>query len=286
MSIGSWRERDWRIEEIGAGVVSILEGGISNTSVSGRGKYRPIRRYTLSSPSTKAAISLPVPRIHKTQISAMTHQKSALLLFILIGMLASCKKEKEDDFAPIGSHATLPISMFSHLEPGNYWIYERRQVDSMDVPLNTIVDIDSLFVTGDTLLNGLTYAVISKARNGILSPQKQCWRDSADRIVTAAHEIIFCSATFNQVIYTQDQGILRTDYSVSSAMVPLSVPAGDFSAFVMLGQCTSIGSYPVVPEWKYPRTYWAYGVGRMKWHEHYMSSPLGYRYELLRYHVE
>ena len=216
----------------------------------------------------------------------MSHHARALLLIMLIATLASCKKEKEDDFTPSASRATLPISMFSYLVPGNYWVYERRQVDSLDVPMTANVYIDSLFVTGDTLLNGITYAVIREARNGILTQVNRLWRDSADCIVSPEHAIIFCSATFNQVIYTHTQPFLQTDYSVSSAMVPLSVPAGDFSAFVFLGEWTSFDPYPVIPEWKYPRAYWAYGVGRLKWYVHYMVSPIAFRHELIRYHIE
>lgn len=216
----------------------------------------------------------------------MTHRARTVLLLLALITFAACKKEKELDYAPGASSATLDIAMFSQLAIGNYWVYERRQVDSLDVPIDGNVRIDSLFVTGDTVLNGLTYAVIREARNGAIVPLQRLWRDSADCIVTPDHEIVFCSATFNQVIYTLLQPpILQTDFSVSSAMVPLSVPAGAFSAFVMSGEMTSIPPFPDLPEWKHPRSYWAYGVGRLGWSMAFSSSPIAFRYELLRYHI-
>ncbi|MEO7080443.1 MAG: hypothetical protein ABIY71_02910, partial [Flavobacteriales bacterium] len=90
----------------------------------------------------------------------------------------------------------------------------------------------------------------------------------------------------NQVIYTHTQPFIQTAYSVSSAMVPLSVPAGDFSAFVMFGKWTSFDPYPVIAEWKSSREFWAYGVGRLKWYVNYMVSPMAFRHELIRYHIQ
>lgn len=221
-----------------------------------------------------------------TKAPDMFHRVPVALLLITVFTLSSCRKEEDLDCTPGASSATLDIATFSQLAIGNYWVYERRQVDSLDVPINENVRIDSLFISGDTVLNGLTYAVIREAQNGGLVPMQRFWRDSADCIVTSDHEILFCSATFNQVVYTHLQSpFLQTDYSVSSAMVPLAVPAGEFSAFVMRGQVTSFAPYPVLPEWKHPRSYWAYGVGRLKWSVTFMSSPFAFRYELLRYHI-
>jgi hypothetical protein len=76
------------------------------------------------------------------------------------------------------------------------------------------------------------------------------------------------------------------DYTIPSTMVPVTTPSGSYSTYLVNGVATSYGLIPFVPEWKYPRHYWAQDIGRVKWYEYFSSSPLGFRYELLRYNVQ
>ena len=216
-----------------------------------------------------------------------TSARSLLVLTLLAGQ-ASCKKDDVSEPPPVVPPAPLAVSTFSQLDTGNYWVYERRQVDSLDVVQGTGLVLDSLYVTGDTTLNGEEYTVIRKATNGAVTPIRYFWRDSADCIVSSEGEVLFASATFDQVIHSSYSGGpdgLQIDHVVQSGTMPVSVPAGEFTAYLVLGQCTSIGNFPVIPEWKYPRTYWTGGVGRVKWYAYFASGSLGYRYELVRYHV-
>ena len=213
----------------------------------------------------------------------------ALLLTTFVASFASCKKDEDPEDAPVQPAAPLEVSAFSNLTVGNYWVYERRQVDSLDVDQGTPVRLDSLYVIGDTLLNGNAFTMIRLGANGLPGGVRYYWRDSADCILDLNGYTVFRSSGFDQVFFS-DQGAamagLVIDYSVSSAVVPISVPAGNFNTYRVLGLCTSSGTFPVVPEWKYPRAYWNEGTGRVKWYDYYMAGPLGYRYELVRYHVQ
>lgn len=192
---------------------------------------------------------------------------------------------------PMPPSAPLEVSAFSNLEVGNYWVYERRQVDSLDVDQGTPVVVDSLYVIGDTLLDGELFSMIRLGVNGQLGiGVRYYWRDSADCIVDRNGWITFSSVTFDQVLYTESTpiggGALDINYIIPSATLPITVPAGNFSSYLVLGQCVSTSPYPPIPEWKYPRDYWAEGVGRVKWYDYFAAGLLGNRYELVRYNVQ
>ncbi len=214
---------------------------------------------------------------------------SALLLpALLLLSVSSCKKEDDETPAPTPP-TPLDVSEFSQLDLGNYWVYERRQVDSLDVVQGAGVLVDSIFVAGDTVLNGQTYAMLRKASNGVLTNYRVYRRDSADCIIDDAHFIHFASNTFDQIVestYTGGLAGLQVDYSVSSTPVTMTTPAGTFTCYVVNGAMTSIGNFPVLDEWKAPRNYWAAGVGRVRWSEYYSQGDLGFRYELVRYGVQ
>lgn len=220
----------------------------------------------------------------------MPSMQKATLLLVCVTALISCKKDDDEEAAPQQPGQPVAVSTFSNLAVGNYWVYERRQVDSVDVDQGQPVRIDSLFVIGDTLLGGQTFSMIRLGVNGQPgSGVRYYWRDSADCILDHYGHIVFRSTGFDEVFYS-DQGAalagLIIAYSVSSAVVPISVPAGNFDTYRVLGDCISSGTFPVVPEWKFPRAYWSVGLGRVKWYEYYSAAPLGYRYELVRYHVQ
>ena len=220
----------------------------------------------------------------------MSITKSALLALSVITLLASCRKEDDGNDVPNVPNASLDVASFSLLDSGNYWVYERRQVDSMDVDQGTPVRLDSLYVIGDTLLDGEIFTMICLGVNGQPgNGARYYWRDSADCIVDPYGSIQFITGRFDEVFYTYNVGGpagVIIDYTIPSTMVPVTTPSGSYSTYLVNGVATSYGFIPFVPEWKYPRHYWAQDIGRVKWYEYFSSSPLGFRYELLRYNVQ
>ncbi len=221
----------------------------------------------------------------------MPSLQKATLFFVCVTALISCKKDDDEESAPQQPGQPLAVSTFSNLAVGNYWVYERRQVDSVDAEVGQPVRIDSLFVIGDTLLGGQTFSMIRLGVNGQPgSGVRYYWRDSADCILDHYGHTVFRSTGFGEVFYTESTpigaGALDINYSVSSSTVPISVPAGGFTTYQVVGECVSTSPYPPVPAWKSPRSYWTPGTGRVKWYEYYAIAPLGYRYELVRYHVQ
>jgi hypothetical protein len=229
---------------------------------------------------------------HERSTPDRTTMRTTLLLLALCAavLLTACRKEEETacpspDIAP----APLSISAFSHLDSGNYWVYDRHRVDSMDVADPTYYRRDSLFVTGDTVLDGHTWSVVRLASNGVVSGMIEYWRDSADYLLGRYGEVLFAAANLGQVIWVDSipaPSTVSIHYSVGSALVPVSVPAGNFQSYVITGTCYSYGAFPVIPAWKYPRDYWVEGIGRVKWYDYFAMGTTGYRYQLLDYHVQ
>lgn len=205
-------------------------------------------------------------------------------------LLTACRKE-QDTASPSPDTAPPPLSIadFSQLDSGNYWVYDRHRVDSMDVADPNFYRRDSLFIAGDTVLDGHTWSVVRLASDGVVSSAIEYWRDSADFLLGRYGEVLFSSANLGQVIWVDSipaPSTVSIHYSVGSALVPVSVPAGTFQSYVMTGTCYSYGTFPVIPAWKYPRDHWVEGIGRVKWYDYFAMGTVGYRYQLVDYHVQ
>ncbi|HRH37426.1 MAG TPA: hypothetical protein PK760_03725, partial [Flavobacteriales bacterium] len=148
--------------------------------------------------------------------------------------------------------------------------------------------LDSVWMTGDSVIDGETYATVYRALLGNPGSIPRFWRDSLDFLVTATHEKLFWSAPLDQIVYSVYQGPVGVvlDYSVSSAGESVVVPAGTFTTHRISAEITSIGGFPEQPSWKNPRAFWSEGVGRVRYYETYSSASWSYRYDLVRYHLE
>jgi hypothetical protein len=207
------------------------------------------------------------------------------LALLAVTTLAACQPD-EDVVAPLPEPPTqnLNIAAFSNLAVGNYWIYQRYRVDSVDNVVD-VLSVDSIFISGDSVVNGETYSVVR--RNGFAAVQTTLWRDSAGCVITEDHEVLFCADPLDQLIYTEVEGPVgvQLDYTVYSTPETITVAAGTFSTYKMQGEITSIGGFPELADWRRPRSYWAEDVGRVRYYEFFAFNPLGNRYDLVRYNI-
>jgi len=215
--------------------------------------------------------------------------RTAFILLLSMVLLASCNKEEDAPPAPqeVPPPSLGAIGAYSNLQTGNYWVYQRYQVDSNDVIVQTLA-VDSMVVMGDSLVNGALYKVMHRYILGGSGTSVRLWRDSLSYLISSTQGTLFCTDPLDEVIYTLYQGPVGVtlDYTVHSTPVPVSVGAGDFSTYRMRSTITSIGGFPQQPDWKALRSHWAEGVGRVRYYEFYSASLLGYRYDLLRYAVD
>lgn len=207
------------------------------------------------------------------------------LFFLSLSTMAACRPEDEDIATPQPMPPpNLEVAAFSNLTVGNYWVYQKYSVDSADNVVQ-VLNVDSFFVSGDSLVNGETFWKVH--RNLIAPTTTYLWRDSASYLINQHHQVLFCTAPLDQVIYTAFQGPVgvRLDYSVHSIPESIIVPAGSFTTYKMQCEITSIGGFPEQPDWKRLRSYWAEGVGRVRYYEFFALNTLGFRYDLVSYDV-
>ncbi len=208
------------------------------------------------------------------------------LFFLFLSALAACQPDEDEVVAPLPPPApqNLEVAAFSNLAVGNYWVYQRYRVDSADNVVD-VLTVDSIFISGDSVVNGETYFVVR--RNGFAAFQTSLWRDSAGFVITDNHEVIFCADPLDQLIYTDVQGPVgvQLEYTVYSTPETITTEAGTFSTYKMQGEITSIGGFPELADWRRPRSYWAEDVGRVRYYEFFAFNPLGNRYDLVRYEV-
>src|SRR6187397_1272969 len=88
------------------------------------------------------------------------YSRSCILIAALSVLGSSCKKDEMADPTGVpGSTAT--IGDFSQLTVGNYWVYEIVDLDAQGNDVFTWSVVDSMVVTGDSIINGITYSCVS-----------------------------------------------------------------------------------------------------------------------------
>lgn len=116
---------------------------------------------------------------------------------LIFTSIYSCKKDKEIEPIPVTIVAPTVYSNFSQLKVGNYWIYQRFNVDSIGNATPTSV-YDSCYVEKDTIINSITYYKLVKP--SISSALSYSFlRDSLNYTVNHIGTILFSSQDFSTI---------------------------------------------------------------------------------------
>jgi hypothetical protein len=152
----------------------------------------------------------------------LQHMKYYLLLAVALPLfILSCKKK---DKKP---ETTNPASAYVHPHTeGSYWVYHWTNIDSLGNETPTSM-VDSVFITGDSVVNGHTYVVYEGT---YLGGQPYVWleRDSSGYIVSPGGQILYN--------YVEDDLVLGTStddfYDKTAKMgtnASVTLPLGTFS---------------------------------------------------------
>jgi hypothetical protein len=213
------------------------------------------------------------------------------MLVVSMVLITGCRKDGQE--APIQPSAPLPpahpysISDFFQHSPGSYWVFERYRYDSNGVYLSGPL-LDSFFVSSDTLISGISYAVFKRGSPSTgTSYVWQCLRDSADCVVSSGGQINFRFGAFDQVAWSELQpGILYMEHTVHSAPLLHAVPAGSFLTYLITSRLEILfAGLPPVPASRFPYAYWSPGVGRVMHMQSYATSGMIEISRLLRYQI-
>ncbi|MBL0339912.1 MAG: hypothetical protein IPP71_02760 [Bacteroidetes bacterium] len=144
-------------------------------------------------------------------------------------MVISCKDD-DDDPAP----TPTVYDNYAQLKVGNYWIYQRFDVDSSGNATPTSV-FDSCYVEKDTLINNLTYFKMVRPNPFPPLPSESYLRDSVHYTVGVGGGLYFSSQDFIIVFdasYGFGSSSTDTIYKVTKKMTDkdwfVTVPLGGF----------------------------------------------------------
>jgi hypothetical protein len=208
--------------------------------------------------------------------------KQILLLLALAAGISSCKKDDTEPAQPQNPPATA--GDYTKLAIGNYWVYENVNVDTDGVVTPMTNTPDSIYISGDTVIGGNTYFVRRGTFYG--NPSTGFVRDSSGYIVNEQGHCEFTLINPGTVLWTQTTpGIYEMEGALQNNTEVVSTPAGTFTCYDLRGTVTL---YPPYDQWGSPRYthhYYAFGIGKVKEVQFFVSSPSTIERRLVRYHV-
>jgi hypothetical protein len=210
----------------------------------------------------------------------MKRSSLAAIAFSLTVAFASCKKDDpQPDPQPLPAPAS---SNYSPMTTGSYWVYDNYNVDTN----NTAVywNTDSLYVTGDTVVNNKTYHLV-KGTNYGSNFQTRMLRDSSGCILNEVGMVLFSATNFTDTLNVQEYPGIGTIYYKMAQGPSVSVPAGIYATLDMKGDL-----YMDDPNYTYgiPRfahNYYADNIGKVKSVNFYVYAPGTIETRLVRYHI-
>ncbi len=209
------------------------------------------------------------------------------LISASVVLLNSCKKDKDESAASVPSNAAADYTPF---KTGNYWVYERYQIDSSGNATAKGV-FDSTYVTGDTVINGNTY--YKWVKPDYYSPALLTYliRDSLAYLVTHTADILFSSVDFNTIfksyyVFAIPDTICNVVFKMESKDVPFTTPAGTFitsdarTAYYMTPAFSFNGSE------RFRHNRYGANIGVVtETFDFFLSSPNYTERRLIRYHL-
>jgi hypothetical protein len=168
-----------------------------------------------------------------------TRQIIAIIVLVVSG--ASCKKSKTvtPDPVPADSVVTPAYANYMNLTPGNYWIYEEFNLDSVNGTATPLGIFDSCYVEKDTLIAGHKYHKYWSPVYGSGTPatySADYLVDSFGYTINSSGTIVFSAIDFSTVFRTEYHtnpaaGIIDTitiTYQMGFKDYTVTVPAGTF----------------------------------------------------------
>jgi hypothetical protein len=180
----------------------------------------------------------------------------------MIGLLSSCNKDNpENKLEPI------PAKDYMQLEIGNYWVYHRHMIDTNK---SSIDEIDSLVITGDTMINSKQYFKKKSFYQGGTS----YLRDSNGYLVDHQGKIMFSDHDFGHVLRTDSigPGLAVAEYGMIAGDTTITVPSGSYQALDFRGTVTALDpNYPHGINYTY--YFYADGMGMVKSSTYFFMAP-------------
>jgi hypothetical protein len=193
-------------------------------------------------------------------------------------VLCSCKKEKpESEQTPDN---TTPDYVLPNTV-GSYWVYEKYNVDSLGN--ENYLSVDTLFITGDTIINGYTYTAFNSVFNTL--PHPDHLRDSSGYIIDELGIIYYSYVNLGDTLFSFDGYVpgpngnyyqYRDDYMLSN-LGNISTSVGQFSCYIKRSAIrdSAGGSVNVCGDLQaYGDQYYASNVGLIRYENWFYASMI------------
>ena len=221
---------------------------------------------------------------YRTKPKTDKMQKRTLFLFSLLILITivSCK---DDDDIQICIDCPENVSNFTQLAIGNYWIYENVTVDTNGVD-GISYSNDSIYIAGDTLINGQTYFIQKKGL--FMGSGFALLRDSSDFLVNKKGDILFSTSIFDSVLRTIEgpNNFFSIEYQMANKNFVVDVPAGSFPTYDFQGLIHFNDGFSTPVTDRILHNYYAKDVGLVKTTFFFSSTSSTIEQRLLRYHIE
>lgn len=149
-----------------------------------------------------------------------------LILFIL-PILFSCSKDKENTPQPIAPSNSPPQNVSLVTTVGSYWVYNWYKIDSTNTE-TLMGNKDSVYVVGDTLINGKVHTVYKGSYFGG-SVQTNFFLDSSGYVVKNGRKLFTYSDFGTNYNFYCEVGNYYCRYETTyNSTIQKSVPAGNF----------------------------------------------------------
>lgn len=211
-------------------------------------------------------------------------KKSLLTALAATFILFSCEK---DDTSSEPPSTPSTASEYYPLSTGSYWIYDLYVIDTNGVE-SLVNSNDSLFVAGDTLIQGETFKhLVTDNQNSLL---ERIQRDSSGYLVNVSGSILFAPDDFSyplgtDVLSTGSDTIYTAEWGMKQFNQPLTVPAGTFDVLMLERNYLIRESDSTKAERQFG-DYRARNVGLVAFQYGQTSNKSTYEYRLVRYQIQ
>lgn len=221
-----------------------------------------------------------------------------IILFIIISFF-SCKKDKKVE--PEGNTSnptTTNYPNYSNLKVGNYWIYQRFEIDGSGnvTPLSII---DSCYIEKDTIISGNTYyKYISPNFSNTVSPNSvspnvaEYYRDSLSYLITNYGRIEFSSQDFTTIyksgyqLANPNDTVCRFEFKMGDQNTNITTPLGTYNTSSFNEIYYMYPNYSTAGSVRSRHTRYAENVGKVTQEWYFFASvPTRWERRLIRYHL-
>ncbi|MBI3510529.1 MAG: hypothetical protein HY064_07685 [Bacteroidetes bacterium] len=210
--------------------------------------------------------------------------KRFIYILAILVLFSSCKKEHLA--GPTATQANYSIDDYTKFTPGNYWVYQVYQVDTNGNVMSVDSQLDSSYVSNDSVINGNTYHVFHERLAHY--PFIQCVRDSGGYLVTSVGQRIFTTTYFNTVFDTTGSipGSVEVRTSVPAQLQDLIAGAGTFQCLDAKTDYYNLQTTISYMQHRVINMDYAQGVGLILGTLFYSTPSYHFEDRLLRYHVQ